>query len=73
MLVLVLLMMMSSSLATTREKLMVKNARALSETNRGRELQCWALWKQFEYIITIKSLGMSLKKYIGSDVGNVVA
>ena len=54
---------------------MVKYARgrALSETNRGRERQCWAMWKQFEYIITIKSLGMSLKKYIGSDVGNVVA
>ena len=22
--------------------------------------QCWALWKQFEYVFTIKSLGMSL-------------
>ena len=26
--------------------------------------QCWALWKQFEYVITIKSLGMSLKNIL---------
>ena len=62
MLVLVLLMMMSSSLATTREKLMVKmleeEHRKLIKKENVR--QCWALWKQFEYVFTIKSLGMSL-------------
>ena len=55
-------MMVSSSLATTRKKLMVKmleeEHRKLIEEENVR--QCWELWKQFEYVITIKSLGMSL-------------
>ena len=63
-------MMVSSSLATTRKKLMVKmleeEHRKLIEEENVR--QCWELWKQFEYVITIKSL------YIDSgSSGNVVA
>ena len=55
-------MMVSSSLAATRKKLMVKmleeEHRKLIKKENVR--QCWALWKQFEYVFTIKSLGMSL-------------
>ena len=62
--------MVSSSLATTKKKFDGQNARRrASETKLIEEENVnvgHVLWKQFEYIITVKSLGMSLKNYVFS-------
>ena len=64
--------MVSSSLATTKKKFDGQNARRrASETKLIEEENVnvgHVLWKQFDYIITVKSLGMSLTNILAVTV-----